>query len=196
MTDYKIGKKLYWMYAIYIGALPVLSVLGISEILENYKIEVFKISGDIYMLLWLISIIITGLIIRAPYEKIMYEKYKWEFDGEELRSSYKNTVIKNNEIVSIYKEIVESTNRSKISSLFLNKDYYNSILNKTLVLRLTNDRYIFFQFETLENGQSLQEKILTANATKIALESFDLTKNENKGLKKSWYKIQEISFVI
>lgn len=181
MTDNKSGKKLYWVFAIYLGAIPILAIVGLTKL----GIFTIEFNGTINMVLWLISTIIIGLIIKKPFDKIFYKYFQWEYDGVNLKSNYKNTKIKNNEILSIHYGI-----DIKIKGIGKYFDLHKAIYENSLVLLLADNRIIFMKLFFLENGIQLQDELVINNKYKISENKFNFESYNAKKIK--WFRIQKI----
>jgi hypothetical protein len=180
MTDNNIGKNLYWFYAIYISILPVSIIIGIVSLLKYWFNIDTNFLGIIYLPLWILAIIICALVIKKPFLK-SYDKYKWDYDGNQLRNINNSIVIKNDEMQNIYIGYDGPGKRQFV----LNKLVEISKMT-SLVIKTKDNKIIILQFALLNNGQELQEKLINNNKDKLVSIKFQLKQ------KPKFYKLMEI----
>jgi len=196
MTENKIGRNLYWFWALYASFIPFLiTTLFIVSLMKWLEFNIGFFVKIMSIPLWFVSFILSGVIIRVPYLRI-YDKYKWEYDNVCLVNEKKNIKIQNNEIEKIYIGFICNSKPliKKVNEIFNSE--LNGILDiletQNLILVLSDKRIMFLQFTGLMNGAELQKQFLEENIEKVTKDMFNISEYKKSGNRLKWYKIIKI----
>lgn len=195
MTQNRLGWNLYWLYALYLGAIPPFVIMGLMQLLKAAFSISISVSGLLYFGLWAISAVLLGILIEKPYHK-SYNKYNWEYDGKKIYNPHENIEMQVSEIDDLYLGIIKKPAKYERYLKYFGYEYVSkmrSMSQKTaLVIVMKTKKICFLQIALLQNGQRMQEKIINDNRDKLSEKPFEIGKGDGLIQRIKWYRLLEI----